>query len=102
METLTSFHFCPKISTTINTLVLAANTAQSFTVPALAYKVILTKSVSSAALWVDKDAVAVIPVANVTDGSSPMLNPGIRQVAPGDVLSCICDEAVKVTAEFYA
>jgi hypothetical protein len=94
--------YAPPISDYKNVLVLAANTAQAFTVPAGKFKVYLTASVSGVALYVKKNATATIPSSNVTDGSGPMLNPGGRQVSPGDTISCICADACVVVAEFYA
>ena len=45
---------------------------------------------------------AAIPAADVTDGSAPMLNPGIRQIPTGVThIALIAPAATIVTIEVY-
>lgn len=85
----------------VNALVLVANTAQSFTVPAKARMYYLSCDTPGVTVWVKRNGTAVIPTSNITDGTSPLINPAGRSCAPGDTLSCICASACIVTAEFY-
>ena len=66
--------FAPRISTKINALVLSANTAQAFTVPAGFTKAFISCDTPGAAVWMAYNKAAVIPTGNITNGSCPMLN----------------------------
>lgn len=94
-------NYAPPPTAVRNVLVLAANTAQAFTVPSGYTKVYMTMDTPGLALWVDENKTAVIPTGNITDGTAPMLNPYGREVRPGASLSCICASACTVLAEFY-
>jgi hypothetical protein len=57
-----------------DTIVLAAATAQTVTVPAGAT---VARFTATGDFWIRLGAVAVIPSGNVVDGTSPVLNPKI-------------------------
>lgn len=93
--------FAPTISTKINALVLSANTAQAFTVPAGFTKAFISCDTPGAAVWMAYNKAAVIPTGNITNGSCPMLNPAGRMVSGGDTLSCISASNCIVICEFW-
>ncbi len=88
----------PEQSDSIQALVLVANVAQPFTVPAGARHVLFS---FSAPIWVKNGDTAAIPSASSAAGTSSELNPGIRRVAAGDVVSVIAAEACKGSLAFY-
>ena len=81
-----------------NALVLTANTADSITVPTGYHYAAFD---SDGFIWVALNETAVVPSANITDGSAPHPNPGFRRVTPGDTISVICEEDTKVGVYFY-
>lgn len=83
----------------INAAFLAAGVAESFTVPAKANIVLFS---SDSNFYLNVRAVAVIPVGDISDGSSPEYNPIARQVSPGDALSLIAPGACSVILAFYS
>lgn len=101
MQTLTSANFCIPFSRYNNVLVLAANTAQSFTVPAGCSRVHFNMDPLGQTFWVDDQKTAVIPSSNVVDGSAPECNPEMRFVQPGQSLSCISAKAGKLSITCY-
>lgn len=80
--------------------VLAANTAESITVPTGA-KVVLFSG--NTPFYANCYATAAVPAADITDGTSPELNP-VSYILPSDVtsISVIAPAAGIVTASFYA
>ena len=95
-------NYVAPVSDKKNILILLANAAQAFTVPTGYSKVFLSVDVPGLALWVQINAVAVIPTITVTDGSAPMLNPAGFEVTAADTISCICASACTVQALFFA
>jgi hypothetical protein len=52
-------------------------------------------------IWVNINATAIVPTANVTDGTGSELNPVCRRVNPGDVINIISEYTAKVCVVFY-
>ena len=102
MQILTSSNFCIPFSRYNNTLVLVANTAQSFTVPVGAHKVHFNMDPLGKTFWVDDQKTAVIPSTSLVDGTAPECNPEARLVQPAQTLSCISAKAGKLTITCYA
>jgi hypothetical protein len=84
--------------TYVNARVLAASTAEAFTVPTGAKYVLLTANVD---FWANFTTTAAVPAADITDGSSPVLNPCLRILDGCASISVISVVAGIVTAEFY-
>jgi D-arabinose 1-dehydrogenase-like Zn-dependent alcohol dehydrogenase len=82
----------------VNARVLAASTAESLAVPAGARYVLLT---ANADFWADFTTTAAIPATDITDGSSPLLNPSLRALEGTTTISVISATVCIVTAEFY-
>ena len=101
MQTLTSTNFAIPFSRQNNTLILVANTAHAFTVPASCHRVHFNMHPMGQTFWVDDQKTAVIPVISKVDGSAPECNPEMRLVQPGQSLSCISDSAGKLTISCY-
>lgn len=68
----------------VDNLVLAANTAKSYTIPEGAK---ILNIVADGDYWLAADATAVIPSGDVTDGSGSALNPGLISVVGITTLS---------------
>jgi len=87
------------ISDTVDTRILGVATAETHTIPAGATMVLFS---STGDFWVDfHGATAAIPAADVTDGSSPELNPVARAVTAGGTFSMISAAAQAVSMSFY-
>ncbi|MCE5336825.1 MAG: hypothetical protein LLG06_19785 [Desulfobacteraceae bacterium] len=86
----------------ISCRVLAANTAESITVPKSARFVILK---GTADFWADLNKTAVIPTGDTDDGTCPILVFGgtvePREIAGVSAISVISASTPTVTAEFY-
>jgi len=83
----------------IDARVLAANTAESHTIPTGAKVVVFSADQNFYARF---GATAAIPAADVTDGTSPMLNPTARGIEDGvTTISLISPVACTVTMAFY-
>jgi len=86
----------------IATRVLAANTAESITVPGSAKYVILS---GTADFWVNFITTAVVPAADIENGSSPIYIPSaykeLREISGVTTISAISTPGGIVTAEFY-
>lgn len=82
----------------IDAAVLAANVAESFTVPAKAKLVVFS---STATFYLNTRGTAVVPGNDITDGSAPEFNPIVRVVSPGDTLSLIASAACIVMMAYY-
>lgn len=83
----------------IQARVLAASTAESITVPTNATFVVFSANCD---FYVSYDAdTAVVPSADVDDGTSNELNPTVRYVGGLTTLSVISATACILTASFY-
>ena len=101
MQTLVSSNFCIPFSRQNNTLVLVANTAQAFTVPAECHRVHFNMDPLGQTFWVDDQKKAVIPATSLVNGAAPECNPEARFVQPGQTLSCISASSGKLTITCY-
>lgn len=86
------------ISDERNTIVLAAGIAQSIAVPAKAAIVLFS---ANADFWADYDNTAIVPSSNITDGTSPELNPTLRRLNNVSNISLISASAAKIQISFY-
>ena len=87
------------LSDTVDARILGVATAETHTVPTGATVVLFS---STGDFWVDfSGATAAIPAADVTDGSSPELNPVAREVTSGGTFSMISAAAQAVSLSFY-
>lgn len=84
----------------INAAVLAAGVKEDFTVPADAGKVLFS-STENFYCRIGAVAVAAVPAADITDGSSSELNPIARGVVVGETISLISVVDCKITMAFY-
>jgi hypothetical protein len=82
-------------------LVLEANTAKDYTIPTGA-KTLYIVCVGTANIWVNPDDTAVIPAADITDGTAPIANPMMIGVSGLTSLSIIADAACKLSIWAYA
>ena len=83
----------------VNNLVLAASTAESLTVPSDADCVILNYTADT---WVRVGATAIVPAADVTDGTGCFLSPTSMRGIAGKTLSFISATAgAIVCGAFY-
>lgn len=82
--------------------VLAASTAESFSIPAGAKFVSFACTVTN--FWATFDGTtAAVPAADITNGSAPELNPGMRQLTEGQTtISVIAAEDCIVNALFWS
>ena len=65
-------------ATYTDAVVLAANTPVVYSVPAGGVYALINCTTD---VWVKFGAAAAIPIANITDGSAPSLNPALRALA---------------------
>ena len=82
----------------IYTNVLAANVAESVTVPTGAKFVIIT---STANLWVKIGGVATVPSGDTTNNTGSELNPSVRYLGDSTTIGIISESAAKVSLVFY-
>jgi hypothetical protein len=82
----------------INNYVLTANAAQNVTVPEGSGIAIFSGTADFYVNWRDT---AVVPGANVTDGTGSELNPGARYTEGISMFSIIAPADAKVTIQFY-
>lgn len=82
-------------------MVLAAGTAESYTVPADVHFLIIEPT---AAVWANVTATAVVPTGEITDGTGPtrISTPTQFRVSPGEVISFIREGASSVTISISA
>lgn len=83
----------------VDIVALTAATAKDYTVPAGA-KYILMQSLQN--FYCSKDRTATIPSGDVTDGTGAILNPLLRVVAGGEVVSFICDVNAYIIISVYS
>lgn len=95
--------YAPSFTNLNYSVTLAANTAQSLTVPETnAYFVAIFQVTPGASVWVANGVTAEVPGGTFSQTSS-QLNPGARYVKAGDVLSFITSTTTAaVGVSFYA
>jgi hypothetical protein len=89
----------------INCHLLAANTAESDTVPADATRVMFTVVPSGTDFWAkisDAGTAAAINAGDVTNGSASEPNPAIRTVVPGQTISMISASICKIYLSYFS
>ena len=88
----------PPVSLWNDALLLGAGTAESYTIPAGVSWLIISPS---GAVWVNSTTTAVVPVADISDGTGPFRIGADAayhvKVAPGQVLSMIREGGSSVT-----
>ena len=82
----------------IDIRVLATDTAESHTVPTGARYVLFS---ATADFWVKFDGAAIVPAADVTDGSGPVLNPSLRALDGATAIGLKAATNCTVCMEFY-
>lgn len=89
----------------IDAIVLTANTAVTYYIPTGANKVtanyLLFSSSGGADFYVNYSAVAAVPGTNITNGSSPELNPMLRNVSGLSAISIIAPVGCVVTISAF-
>lgn len=86
------------MSDSINGVVLAANIAESITIPSGAKYALFNATADFYAKYSGTAAV----ITDTTDGSGSELNPTLRTINTGDTISVISGETCYVTVSFYA
>ena len=97
--------FAIRQSDYINCRVLAANVAESDTVPANATRVIFStipNGIDFFAKITDGGTSAAVNSADVTNGSASEPNPAVRSVTPGKIISVISEHACKVYLSYFS
>jgi len=90
--------FALPFSDSVNARALAANTAESMTVPAGANYVAFS---ATGDFYVNVGTTATVP-GDVTDGAGSELNPTIRALNGAGTISIIAPATCVVTAAFYS
>ena len=85
-------------SDSVNSVSLAANVAESITIPTGAKYVQFS---GTANYYVSFTGTATVP-GDVTTGTACVLNPGLRSLDGATSLSVISDSAAVITAEFWS
>ncbi len=95
--------FAPQPADAPIALVLAANVAEVQAIPAGARFVIFSATDHFFARFGTSSAItAAVPVADVTDGTAPELNPAARQIPDGAThIALIASAATTVVLSFY-
>ena len=94
------FSDAPYICDYIDNRVLAANTAETVTVPATADWVII--NYSAPPFYLSKTTIpAVVPAADIVDGTGHAVSPTYRKVVRGSTFSVISPNAGVMSLEFY-
>ncbi len=82
-----------------DSVVLAANTAGSYTFPSGALYVLFS---ANSDFYVNFVTTAIVPVAATTNGAAPLLNPGnLYKIDNATAVSIICPAACVVTLSSY-
>lgn len=89
------------IPTYCDAKLLAANTAESFTVPAGAYFAIFSPSSAITDYSLSITGAAVTAVADVSDGTACIPNLGYARVSPGQTVSIISPQAGVVVVAWF-
>lgn len=86
-----------------NARLLAANTAESLTIPPWAKYAVFSGNIDC---WLDQRTTAVIPAADITNGSSPIYIPAgtkeVRNIEGVAAMSVISASAGIFTTEYYS
>lgn len=82
----------------IYTNVLAANVAESVTIPTGAKFFVIN---STSDIWVKVGAAATVPAGDTTNDSGSELNPGVRYLGSDTTVGIISESAAKVSIMFY-
>lgn len=82
----------------IYTNVLAANTAESITIPTGAKFFIIN---ATADLWVNVGGTGTVPAGDTTNDTGSELNPTIRYLGSDTTIGIISESACKVSVMFY-
>jgi hypothetical protein len=86
-----------------NARLLAASTAESLTIPAWAKYAVFSGNIDC---WISERGTAVIPAADITDGTSPIYIPGgtkeVRNIEGVSAISVISASAGIFTTEYYS
>lgn len=91
--------FLPFPSAYIDARVLAANVAESHTIPATATRVILSGTCN---FYAKPGGTAAVPAADVTDGTASDLNPSGYTFSGQTAIGLIAAETCIVTLRFYS
>ena len=83
----------------VDAVVLVADTATAYTVPTGGDFLLISSTVS---FYASSLGTAVIPTADVTDGTASELNPVLRAVGAGETISFIADRACVITISVYS
>lgn len=98
------FNFAPPLPLYVDSRVLAANTAETVTVPADADLVVITHD--QPVMYARKGGTAAVPVADVSDGTSSFAirgeNPIARTVERSTTFTIVSGTNGVVTFEWYA
>lgn len=90
--------FCIKPSDYVNASVLAAGVAEVITIPTDAQTVLFS---STGNFYANSNAAASVPAADITDGTSSILNPSGWVVEAADTIGIIASDDCVVTLEFF-
>lgn len=93
------FFFAPAPATQIDAVVLAANTAETYTIPTGARFLLFS---ADGDFYVRYAGTAAIPAADITNGSGSELNPAMRYVKSLSSISIIAPLDTIVTVCAYA
>ena len=88
-------------SDTVYNIVLAANTAQTVTLPA-SLKTALASFSSTTPFYVNFNGNASVPATNITNGQGSVLNPTVKYLSNQSSISIIAPAAGVVTIEFFS
>lgn len=88
----------PTLTPTVYNQVLAANVAETFTVPAKCDLIIFGQS---AIFYLRSGGTAAVPAADVTDGTGSEISPAVRRVTPGDTFSLVAPAATIISLACY-
>jgi len=88
---------CLPFSDSINALALAANTAETLSIPAGARFAVFSGTVD---FYVKTGGTATVP-GDTTDGSAAELNPTMRDITGASLISIISAATCIVTVAFY-
>lgn len=84
-------------SNDINGVLLAANVAESITIPSGSKFAMFN---ATADFYANYSTTAAV-ISDTTDGTGSELNPTVRTLASGDTISVISGEVCRVTVAFY-
>ena len=82
----------------VNAYVLAAGVGRGVTIPAGARIAVFSSNTNFYVNWL---ATAAVPLANITDGSAPELNPVARDVSGYTSFSVVSQDACVLTIAYF-